>query len=212
MERVNLSKYGFIRCPEEDFSDDGSRFICYKVGRVRVSKTTYNGDIFLAGRIDSHNLPYDVYSKLPHYSNMDRLNGVSISGLTDEDIKRFYDDCIAYQKEYEEAERNMKYPSFEELKEKANKIKELRQQEVNIIKENLHEIADKFILNASEYEYKNFRTYFKSLLGYLTRYDNDNYIKSMLNTASSISFMEGTSELKPNWYYENCLEILKKYE
>ena len=69
MTRINMTKYGFVRWPEEDFSDDGARFTCYRVGeRVRVSKTTYQGEVFISARIDGRKLSYNEYSVLEHYN------------------------------------------------------------------------------------------------------------------------------------------------
>jgi hypothetical protein len=108
MKRVNLTKYGFVRWPEEDFSDDGSRFLAYRVGeRVRVTKCTYNGEVFISARIDGAKLPYEVYSKLPHYSALDKLNGVSIATLTDDDLFELLAACVLYEKEYADAENNI---------------------------------------------------------------------------------------------------------
>ena len=124
MQKINLTKYGFVRTPQNDFSDDGTRFTTYSVGRVRVSKATWNGEVFLAGRIDDGRvLSYDEYSKLPHYAAMDRLNGVSISGLTENDLIQLYNDCIEYAAEYKAAEKNVTFPTIDELKEQCLKIR-----------------------------------------------------------------------------------------
>ena len=132
MQKVNLSKYGFVRTPNEDFSDDGTRFYVYRVGRVRVSKATWNGQVFLAGRIDDgRTLDYDEYSKLPHYKAMDRLNGVSISSLTENDLIQLYNDCVEYEKEYTEAEKQVVFPTIEEIKEQCLKIRKHYQEQLD---------------------------------------------------------------------------------
>ena len=54
MKKINLMKYGFYRTPEKDFSDDGSRFICYGLegaDRIRLSKTKWQDEIFLSATI-----------------------------------------------------------------------------------------------------------------------------------------------------------------
>ena len=54
MQRINLTKYGFIRDREEDFSDDGNRFQGYRVGkRVRVSKLVADGDAYISATINN---------------------------------------------------------------------------------------------------------------------------------------------------------------
>ena len=79
MTRINLVKYGFVRDAAEDFSDDGSRFQAYRVGRVQVTKCVSDGEAYIDGDIDRGALPWDVYSKLPHYSAIHKLNGVTIA-------------------------------------------------------------------------------------------------------------------------------------
>lgn len=80
-EKLNLKKYGFVRAPEEDFSDDGARFTCYWYDpegkgdqRIRLSKHIghySNGkEVFLAAR---YNAP-----ETGRYKSWDDLNGVSI--------------------------------------------------------------------------------------------------------------------------------------
>jgi hypothetical protein len=107
MKRINLTKYGFTRWPERDFSDDGNRFTCYRAGKnVRVSKCLYNGEVFLSIEtcVGNKIIPYAIYSNLPHYREAAwNYNGISVSSLTDEDLKNFYDACVAYEQEYEEA-------------------------------------------------------------------------------------------------------------
>ena len=93
MKKIMMTKYGFVRWPERDFSDDSTRFTVYRVGeRVEVSKTTYKGEAFIDGSIDGTKLPWEVYSKLPHYSAIGKLNGVSIDSLIDQDL---FDLCEA---------------------------------------------------------------------------------------------------------------------
>lgn len=100
MKRINLTKYGFVRTPEEDFADDGTRFSVYRLGDVRVTKAVSDGEVFIAGCIDSGKLPYAVYSKLPHYRDLDKLNGVLASFISDCDLASFADACAEYSKEY----------------------------------------------------------------------------------------------------------------
>jgi hypothetical protein len=95
MKRILMKEYGFVRWPEEDFSDDGNRFYCFKVGeRVRVSKLVAQGTVFISARIDDIRLPFEIYSKLPHYRALDKLNGVSLESLQSSDLKQLYEDCL----------------------------------------------------------------------------------------------------------------------
>ena len=85
-KNIPLQKYGFVRAPEEDFTDDGARFTAYwydPEGRgdktFRLTKTTYDGEVFISVR---YSLPGTRTSKY-----IDNLNGVSvdeaIEGLPD---------------------------------------------------------------------------------------------------------------------------------
>lgn len=76
-DRINLKRYGFVRAPEEDFSDDGNRFTCYYYDpkhegdkRFRTSKLVSNGDAYIS-------VHYRAPSGRTKY--FDDLNGVSIS-------------------------------------------------------------------------------------------------------------------------------------
>ena len=127
MKRVNLIKYGFIRWPERDFTDDSNRFQCYRAGKnVEVSKLVADGQVYLS--IDSScgngTLPYEVYSKLPYYNEANwTYNGVSVETLTEADIQAFYEACIGYEKAYELAEANIKYPTIEELTARCEELR-----------------------------------------------------------------------------------------
>lgn len=210
MQRVDLVKHGFIRCQEEDFSDDGTRFTCYKAGRVVVSKATYQGDIFLSGHISSNKVPYDVYSKLPHYSNMDRLNGVAISSLTEEDIERLYDDCIAYDKEYTDAENSIVYPSLQELKNKCEQIRSIRKNEIDELNKLISKNPVEVITKLSKYDLESLGSYIRSLQNNYNHLDPEMHAVRLHNTSSSFDFIKSTYDLKPSAYYEWAKEILQK--
>lgn len=107
MKRINLKKYGFIKSPTEDFfSDAGTRFYAYRVGIVMVTKASFGDYTFLSARADYRSdMPYEVYSKLPHYDALSKLNGVKTESITEKDLSDLYDACIAYGKEYADAVR-----------------------------------------------------------------------------------------------------------
>ena len=70
MKRIVMAKYGFERWPEKDFTDDSSRYVCYRAGKaIRVSKLIADGQAYLSisSDVGRGTLPYEVYSKLPHY-------------------------------------------------------------------------------------------------------------------------------------------------
>ena len=124
MEKVNLTKYGFIRTPDEDFSDDGTRFYCYAVGSVRVSKATGCGMYFIDGRIDRGELTWEEYSNLPHYKAIGKLNGIRKDELTEDMLTQLYEDCLAYEHEYaERLKRSLRRENKSEQSDKPRLMK-----------------------------------------------------------------------------------------
>ena len=143
-KRINLTKYGFKRCPEEDFVDDGQKFQCYKTSddsEMYISKTISDGDIYLSGHLYKGNLPYNVYQKLDHYDKvLWDLNGISVNDITDEDLKNFYNDCVAYEKEYNDALEKFNSTKNESCKGKTIKesvIRGMSKDEMSKVMENI---------------------------------------------------------------------------
>ena len=201
MKRVMLTKYGFIRRSEQDFGDDGNRFACYCAGdRVRVTKHVSDGQVYIHASIDSGKLPYEVYSKLPHYFALDALNGVAIEYLTDERLREFYDNCLLYEKEFIEAENAIVMPTISEIKVQCMKVRAKRQEE-------LAEINRCFtvavVLKVDKYEWNDLRQYLLSLEDSVSRYDPEKYPQTILNTARSINFCKADcSGLQDSFYYK----------
>lgn len=81
MEKVfnarELTRVGCTRRKDLDFSDDGAKFTCYEYKGVRISYHKYNGDYYIALRIDEvPGLKYSEYSKIPNYYNLaNEFNG-----------------------------------------------------------------------------------------------------------------------------------------
>ena len=80
---VSLPKYGFVRAPEEDFTDDGARFTAFwydPEGKgekdILATKTTYNGEVFISIR---YTLPGTSKGQY-----IDDLNGVSAEKAIEE--------------------------------------------------------------------------------------------------------------------------------
>lgn len=208
MQKVNLTKYGFVRAENEDFSDDGSRFYVYRVGkRVRVSKCTWNGQIFLSARIDDgRTLEYEEYSQLPHYKGLDRLNGVSISGLTEMDLIQLYNDCLAYEQEYNEAEKNIEFPTIEELKAQCLRIRAHYQKQLEEAKKLIEENAMK-LLFSEKYCVREIKSFYKTIEGRANGYDPNTYPQSIQNSVYGRDFVKPTNhDLTDTWY----LDYIKK--
>jgi hypothetical protein len=204
MQKVNLTKYGFVRTPNEDFSDDGNRFYVYHAGRVRVSKCTWSGQIFLAGRIDDGRvLGYDEYSKLPHYKGLDRLNGVSISSITENDLIQLYNDCIEYEKEYTEAEKNVSFPTIEELREQCLKIRAHYQGQLDEATKLIQENAIKLFFS-EKYCVREIKSFYNTIKSRAEGYDPDRYPQSIQKSVYGRDFVKPTNhDLTDTWYLDH---------
>ena len=216
MERINLTKYGFKRWPEEDFTDDGNKFTCYKIGKVRVSKniSNWNGGLhaYIAGSIDSSALPYEVYSQLPHYKAMDRLNGVIKAGITEEDLQQLYEDCLSYTHEWDGAVKNIKYPTVEELKARMKEVRLRYQEQLAEVKGFLSVFAFDILTKGSEYKLKRLKEH----LSIIERKANTDQCKEedlekWSHTAGAVRFASPEcNELKEHYWKDSILEILKE--
>lgn len=212
MNKIMMTKYGFVRWPEEDFSDDGTRFTCYKVGkRVLVSKAVCNGQAFIDARIDGFKLPYEVYSDLPHYLATGKLNGVSVASLTDNDLFDLAEACLLYEKEYEEAENSIVMPTYDEIYAQASRVKALRGGELVIAERYLKENIAEVTYNLSVYDWKEIQSYFRMLKDAADNYDPADVATRMLRTSRSIDFCKPECrELKESWYYTSLIKLIQK--
>jgi hypothetical protein len=205
MTRLNLCKYGFIRWPEEDFSDDGNRFTCYRAGKkVRVSKLISNGQVYLSIDSGIGELPYEIYKTLPHYHDAEwKWNGVSLAGLTDQDIKDFYTACVEFEREYEELEAEFKFPTSEEIADRAAEVRALRVGEIKEIQDLLVAKLPVLLLTASPYQWSEIQRLFKNLL------EEANRDYSALRKDASLKFCsDDCRELKHSWWYERIKELI----
>jgi hypothetical protein len=202
-----MTKYGFERWQAEDFSDDGNRFTCYKVGnRVRVSKLVRDGRAYISARIDGIKLPYEVYSQLPHYKVLDDLNGISVDNIDEDDLLELYHACVEYEQEYNAAEANLDLPTIEELElQCAIVINNVHRQIAEVecaIKNNI----TKLMVNLDSYKWDSIKHYYNSLLKEVDRYKK--YPAQMLGTAQSISFCKPNKTLSDSYYYEALMKII----
>lgn len=191
MKRIELTKYGFIRSKEDDFSDDGNRFTCYRVGKVRVSKLVSEGEAYISASIDDYLLPYETYSQLPHYRDLDALNGVSASDITEEDLQKLYEDCISYEKEYDDAYNSIKWPTIDQLRIKAGAYKLAWRECIIKLEEAIKFNSIALITNLSEYYFKEFQRYYKQVLSNAKQFENpQEYAERLFKQARSLDFIE----------------------
>lgn len=206
MQRINLTKYGFIRDREEDFSDDGNRFQGYRVGkRVRVSKLVADGDAYISATINNGTLTYEEYSKLPHYKDLDALNGVSTATLTDADLIKLYEDCIAYEKEFEEAETNSVFPSRQEIREKYERVKAIREDEIKKI---TSAVTVDILLSWPKNKLTSFSEYFTSLKRQAD-INPEALAMALYGTARSKSYVWSQQDESASFYFTCLTEFIE---
>jgi hypothetical protein len=215
MTRINLVKYGFIRFPEEDFSDDGNRFTCYRFsddgGRNHVSKLVSDGQAYLSCHVEG-NLPYDVYSTLSNYRTATwSFNGISVASLTDEMLQDFFRACVAYEKEYRAAEASIEYPSLEALTEKCHRVVSKRLLELskaeNLLTRHVREAALKF----SSYEWSRVQDYMKNLEALVKEFNPETRPKVMYGKYTSFNFIRPEYEMDDSYWFKSIIEIFDKY-
>ena len=217
MKRINLVKYGFVRWPEEDFSDDGNRFTCFRAGKnVRVSKLVSNGEVYLSigSTVGKGTLPHEVYCNLPNYNSASwKYNGVSIDSLTEQDLIDFYNACVSYEKEYEEAESSIKYPTLEEITAQSEKLYAKSEDEY---KQASQFVADAVfsgaILGLSDYKLTSLRRHLNCLKSAINNYDPKELPRRMVGKSASFDFVKPTYcyLVHKSWYLEQIEKYIEK--
>lgn len=213
MTRINLVKYGFIRFPEEDFSDDGNRFTCYRFSDTNshISKLVADGQAYLSAHV-SGQLPYEVYSKLPNYQAATwSYNGISVASLTDEMLQDFFRACVQYEKEYQAAEASIEYPTELELQHKCLRIQNKLILEMNELETLLGEYAVEAATKFSKWEWEQLQKYLTYMLQELSKYKSDAFIPDVLGTARSITFLQNKEDTEPTYWYKSIKEMFQKY-
>lgn len=208
MKKIMMAKYGFVRWPEEDFSDDGNRFYAYRVGkRVRVTKCAFNGEAYIDANIHGTKLTYEVYSKLPHYPELGKLNGVSIDSLTDNDLFNLCEACLMYEQEYTEAENNIQMPTLKEIEIQCKKVQYKRQLELIDINGAFSRSAVAIASKLEKWEWNNVRDYMLAIANSVSSYDPDTYPQTIVGTSRSIDFCKpDCPELRDSFYYKWIME------
>lgn len=211
MKKIMLTKYGFVRDPASDFSDDGARFQAYKVGRVRVTKLVSDGEAFIDGDICGSKLPYEVYSKLPHYPMLGKLNGVSTAAITEDDLQELYENCLAYEQEYTNAENSIQYPTLKELQDKAVLISAKRLLELAKIEDLLSKYAVEAAVKFSPYEWKQAQEYLKHMMTDLKQYNPETYPQTILGQSQSFTFVKPDYKMEESYWFKSLKELFEKY-
>ena len=211
MKRINLVKYGFVRWPEGDFSDDGSHFQTYRVGRVRITKHVSDGQAYIDGDINDGKLPYEVYSNLPHYKATGKLNGVSIATLTEDDLQELYEACQAYEVEYTNAENSIKYPTLEEIRDKSSRLTNHALLELSKIENRLNRNLREAITKFSAYEWKQLHEYFNAMIRDTQRYDIATYPQTIVGQAFSFTFVKPDFGMSESYWSMRLRELFVRH-
>jgi hypothetical protein len=199
MKKVNLTKYGFVRWPERDFSDDGNRFTCYRVGTLEVSKLVSNGQAYLSAQASAcgnKTLPYEIYSKLPYYKEASwDYNGIDLNTLTDADLQAFYEFCVEFEKAYVEEEAHLVYPTVEELTERCEQLQAKAITEYAVAQKLTTDaiLLNKFI-KLSDYQVKEVKNCLLRLKEATEGFNPKTYPQSIFKSAYSFRFID------PNLY------------
>ena len=211
MTRINLVKYGFVRDAAEDFSDDGSRFQCYRVGRVRVTKLVADGQAYIDGDIRDGKLPYEVYQKLPHYPFLGKLNGVPTAAVNEDDLQELYEACQAYEIEYTNAENSIVYPTLEEIQEKAVKVTAKSLLELSKIESLLSKYAVEAAAKFSPYEWKTVQEYVKHLMADVKRFDPETFPQNIVGEQYSFNFVKPEYNMQESYWFQYLRDLFAKY-
>jgi hypothetical protein len=216
MKRINMAKYGFIRTPGDDFSDDGNRFTCYQAGEyenVRISKLVSDGQVYLSAQADC-NLPYEIYGKLPHYNEATwKYNGVDLESLTDEDMQNFYKACCAYAQECIDTEAETKYPTLEEVEDRCRLVQAKQQTDYDEAAKLIAEATlNGKITKLGTWDLTYIFNYLRSLKSAVNNWDPRTRAPRLLGKAESLKLMEPdynelTSE---SFYVKTIKEYLEK--
>jgi hypothetical protein len=119
------------------------------------------------------------------------LNGVSASDITEEDLQKLYEDCISYEKEYDDAYNSIKWPTETELRIKAGAYKLAWRECIIKLEEAIKFNAIALITNLSEYYFKEFQRYYKQVLSNAKQFENpQEYAERLFKQARSLDFME----------------------
>lgn len=106
--KINYKAFGIERTPENDFTDDGTRFSSYMLSNgMEMTVAKANDETYMSVRTPyDKEISYQEYSNLPHYKDLDMYNGVS--GKVD--LNKLVESANAYMNEYNELKKQKGLP------------------------------------------------------------------------------------------------------
>lgn len=157
----DFKKYGFVRTPEHDFSDDGNRFATYKYkNRIQISylnDTLRTGNIYISADFDEIPLNFDEVHTLPSYSKLYIYNGVKPEEIDLPEYVKILDKFLAEaDKKIEEVE-DIDLDLYEEY------LTYMKDYDEDCLSLALAAIKLDKLFDLREYYYTNVRKYVQSL-------------------------------------------------
>jgi len=208
-DKLNFKKYGIERFPEEDFSDDGNHFRGYICNGVPISYLKDDGQVYLSIRVDYlEGLTYNEYSKLPSYKDCDKYNGVSDSQVDLADVAEI---CKRIKAEYEEALKDVKEVSDDDYKAYVDKYYEKAKREFEEAKNELKVLGPEDLLNASEWDLKDLKSYLQRVKDEIEYKNWDKKSKdSQITRRYNLDNDSKEQYERVSWYLQQIKEIVKK--
>lgn len=216
MVKINLAKYGFVRVPEGDFSDDGNYFKMYSLDGVRFSYLRSDGRIYLSGRGEEisgihDGLIYEEYSHLPDYRSLDDLNGIDVSDLIEEDI---YELVAATRRYIEQYKKALMETQFVDKLEVRNKLIEVAHKKQNEYTNFIHKFnqAGAKILKLEDYALKDLKHAYTQLKNE-SNYNVDSRFDRITRTEKDMRYFLKRgfySEMEPSYYYKSAMRYFEK--
>jgi hypothetical protein len=131
--------------------------------------------------------------------------------LTDALLQDFFNSCVEYEREYQEAEDAVQYPTECELLAKCIRVQNKLIREMNeletLLGENAIEAATKF----SKWEWEQLQKYLTYMLEELSKYKPDTFIPGVLGTARSFTFLQNKEDTEPTYWFKSIKEIFDKH-
>ena len=106
-QRIYLDRQLYIRWPDEDFSDDGTKFVMYKYkNKLPISRASGTENLYLSIRLDYIGISYSQYCRDSDITYF--YNGVPRDRF---DLQRFNQFCEYIYQKYIENNPNIEKPT-----------------------------------------------------------------------------------------------------
>lgn len=217
MRKINLGKYGFVRNSSYDFADDGNYFKGYVIHGIVFSYLRSGNRLYLSGRgdtIGAKTLNWEEYSKLPSHRELDKLNGVDVDVLTEQDLLDLANTAKKYSEEFEQLFDVLPDIPREDILYKLMEIRAKRSSEYNEFCNAFNNCGVK-ALSLSEYDLQSLQRTENRLRDYSEM--SDEILERTAYTickskTSKRHFVNNTYkyDMEDSYTFKNALNILKK--